>query len=160
MRRIFNESRSGLNGETPSQTTVCLAQPRLIDCATVAIESSSKARASVSPDQCPKAAKTSLQNQAKNRILETIRNCVSGLLWVASLSRSSPARLRRSVTRRIETYLQQGQSSDLAVSMALGKAPASEQRRTLGPTKVLPYSRHPALGLGYGDWQKAQHRKA
>jgi len=40
----------------------------------------------------------SLQNQAKNRILENIRNCVSGLLRVASLSRSPPARLRRSVT--------------------------------------------------------------
>ncbi|OTP74902.1 Mobile element protein [Caballeronia sordidicola] len=48
----------------------CLAQPRSIDCATVAIGSSSKARASVGQDQCPKAAKTSLQNQAKTAFLK------------------------------------------------------------------------------------------
>ncbi|MEX3791372.1 hypothetical protein, partial [Paraburkholderia sp. BR14374] len=41
---------------------------------------------------------TRLQNQAKKRILESLRNRVSGPFQVASLRRSSPARLRRSVT--------------------------------------------------------------
>ncbi|MEM5345796.1 site-specific integrase, partial [Paraburkholderia azotifigens] len=41
---------------------------------------------------------TQLQNQAKKRILESLRNRVSGPFQVASLRRSSPARLRRSVT--------------------------------------------------------------
>jgi hypothetical protein len=43
-------------------------------------------------------AKMPLPNPAKNSILETLRNRVSGPLQVASLCRSSPARLRRSVT--------------------------------------------------------------
>lgn len=62
--------------------------PNSIGCATAPTASSSRARASANRNRCPKTVKTRLQNQAKKRILETLRNRVSEPFQVASLHRS------------------------------------------------------------------------
>ena len=67
------EREDVISRTVPSPTTGFSAPRHLTGYATAPIASSSRARASSSPNRCPKTAKSSLQNPVKNRILEAVR---------------------------------------------------------------------------------------
>ena len=61
---------------------------------------------------------------------------------------------------RIETYLQQCQSRDLARSVALGTATASAKERSVDQSEVFPGRWLESLGLRHRNRQDARHRRA
>lgn len=61
---------------------------------------------------------------------------------------------------RVKADLCEGQLRDMAMFVALGAAPASEQRSPLGSEKVFPDCWCTSLGLRGGNWQDTGWRAA